>query len=124
MRLLKNVIFVIVLVYILLLWRQHAATSKTSPNSNASGTVVITFSTAEELIGKLRQVKTGQSIELQAGPPAPIEMATGIRCSDVAAKEAWIEQQNQLHEEQNQIIRAELKRIHDGAPDSPVINWQ
>jgi hypothetical protein len=132
MRLLKNVIFVIVLVYLLLLWRQHAANDKASPNAKASGTVTITFSSTEELIDKLRQVKTGQTVELEAGPPSvEVVMSPGIRCSDEAAKAAWMEQQNQLHEqqnqlqeEQNQIIRAELQRIHDGAPDSPLITWQ
>ena len=67
---------------------------------------------------QLKQVKTGQEIELQSGGPIRTYVNTGIRCSDEEAKAAYMVQENIRREQEaqelaqlNQAIDIEMKRI-------------
>jgi hypothetical protein len=94
------------------LWQKFA------PNVPAIGSeqkvMVIEASTTEELLAKLRRVKAGTPVEVRF-ESAVQTINTGIRCSDHAAKAAYIAQQQREHEREQQLINAELKRIYGSA---------
>jgi len=105
----KKLIIIAALVSLFIEWHKHAGAS----NGSLFGKdpVVITFTTNEELIGKLRQVRTGQKIDLQ--PIVTVQpVSKGIRCSDAAERAAYAEEMNRKQDEEHHIIVAELARIH------------
>ncbi len=120
MQLLRNILIVAAAFGILLVWHDHGAAIKSSlessgPGSLASDTAVVTYSTSEELIGKLRHVKAGQRLDLEfvGGPPKLV--SSGIRFSDVVAAAAFREQGEREAREQTQAISAEQAHIQ-GTP--------
>lgn len=121
MQLLRNVALVFAAIAVLVVWHNHAAAIRGALQPNSTGslvsdTLVITYTNAEELISKLRQVKAGEAIDLQyvGGPPKLV--SSGIRCSDVVAKAAFMAEGQRQAQEATQAINAELARIQGSAP--------
>jgi hypothetical protein len=115
-QLIRNILIVIAAGWVLLAFHNHRAAVGTLLESNRtesglSETVVVTYNDSEELIGKLRELKTGQKLDLQyvGGPPEFV--STGISCSDIVAKAAFKQKNEQELEEQVRAINAELARI-------------
>lgn len=108
----KKFFFIATTVWLLAYWHRHAATFKETGLGDVLGpnVVVITFSSDEELIEKLRRVKAGQKIDLRPTVPAPV--STRFRCVQTSAKAAYAERMKNEQEEERQTIIAELARIH------------
>ena len=81
------------------------------PGPSLSATVVVTYSDSDELLARLRQLKTGQKFDLQYAGGPPRFVSTGISCSDVVAKAAFKEENERKLGEQVRAINAELARI-------------
>jgi hypothetical protein len=119
-NLLRNIVTVAIALCLLVLWHNHGAVIKASFESNhsvagVSDTLVITYRTPEELLTKLRPLKTRQKIDLQyVGDPAQM-VNTGIKCSDQVAKAAFQERFQKDADEKVLAIDAELAGIQ-GAP--------
>ena len=118
MKLIRNILIVIAAGCLFLVFHSHRAAVGTllesnRPDSSLSDTVVVTYNNSEELIEKLRQLKTGQKFDLQyvGGPPELV--STGISCSDIVAKAAFRQMNEQEIEEQIRAINAELARIEE-----------
>ena len=120
MNLLRNIVTVAIALCLLILWHNHGAAIKATFEGNhsgagGSGSLVVTYSTPEELLAKLRPLKTGQKIDLQyVGGPTQL-VNTGIKCSDQVAKAAFQERFQKDADEKALAIDAELARIQ-GAP--------
>lgn len=81
-------------------------TASPSPTrENDSNTKTITYRNSEDLLRQLKQVRTGQSIYIQPASSAPV--STGIKCSDTAAKAAYMKREQAVLDQ----INAELRRI-------------
>jgi len=74
---------------------------------NNSYTQTITYRDHEDLLRQLKKVRTGQNIDLQpASSEADISRFEG-RCSETAARAAFIRRQHELNDQ----VNAELRRI-------------
>ncbi len=87
------------------------AKSAAQPAKPIPGTLVIEFNDSAELLVKLQRVPSGQEIEIrQVGPDRVY--ATNIRCSDTAARAAFMEKMNREAEWMTRNIQAEIDRIY------------
>jgi len=112
-RLLKTLFFLFAVGWVSFLWHKHTVATRAAEGSDYIGSdaLVISFSSNQELIERLRQVKTGQKVDLR--PVVTVQAdSTGISGSDAAARSAYAERLNRKQEEEHQVIAAELARIH------------
>lgn len=116
MNLLRNVVTLAIALCLLVVWHNHGASIRASFGSSHTGAgspdaQVVTYTTSEELLAKLRAVKAGQKIDLQyVGSPVQV-VNTGIKCSDQVAKAAFQESVQKDAKEKADAINAELARI-------------
>ncbi|HXQ81280.1 MAG TPA: hypothetical protein VN775_08215 [Opitutaceae bacterium] len=110
---LKTLFLLFAVAWVSFLWHKHAVATRAPEGSDYIGSdaVVISFSSNQELIERLRQVKTGQKVDLR--PVVTVQREpTGTGGSDAAARAAYVERTNRAQEEEHKVIAAELARIH------------
>lgn len=108
----KKILVLAACIWGFLIWHQHQAMLKVASGGDPvdSGTIVVSYSTNGELLQKLRKVKTGQRIDIQAIGVSTLS-STGIQNADTDKKSALLKQQGQEQDQEIRLIRAELARI-------------
>ncbi len=90
-----------------MLWQRHESKHPGSPGASrwTSSKLVIEYNNFDDLLARLREVKTYREIELRhVGPP----VQTGIACTDTAGRQAY----QQSQEATARAIDDEVQRIN------------
>jgi len=108
----KAVLWIVLLVCVIAVWKGYYP--KEALSSFLEGdTVVVEYTDQEDLLAKLKAVKTGKKVDLR--PMSYTKTVdTGIACNDEAGKAAYLERKKREEEQTKNDIDAELNRIQNG----------
>ncbi len=107
----KAVFWIVVLVCVIAVWKGYYP--KEALSSFFEGdTVVVEYTDQQDLLAKLKEVKTGKKVDLR--PMSYTKTVdTGIACNDEAGKAAYLERKKREEEQVKNDIAVELDRIQN-----------